>query len=223
MKRRSFAEFALGGLAATGIGRGETGGIHPFIDTWEFTPNGPPKLNTVLYIPPSLDCELLITTEDWPENLTTFPYGQRDGIPITYRRMGELRDSFGNIVGTRIKSIEVLKVAPRYERWTREMPDASRFFYDKETDLTAYPTEDDIRLAELRHMKDQVRGYLKYPIENPTPGERLFTFLCFTRSQSVGQPCGCQQHQWFDEKGAGPFLLDHPCYTKVCRLHETVS
>ena len=36
MKRRSFAEFALGGLAATGIGRGEIRSLQP-------------KLNTVLY------------------------------------------------------------------------------------------------------------------------------------------------------------------------------
>jgi hypothetical protein len=213
-RRELFTSGALA-LAATQVGAAPTVQSHAD-DT---------KPVVILYIPPSLDCELLITASSWPEDLSAFPYGQRDGVPITYRRAGEIRDNtvFGNIAGSRIQAIEVLKVAPRYERWLHEMPDTSRFFYSKETDISANPSETEKQLADLRHGVHQQRGYLKYPIANPTPGDMLFTALCSTRGQSHTLPeCGCQSYEWFDEAGNG-HIIDHPIYTRKCILHSMVS
>lgn len=65
----------------------------------------------------------------------------------------------------------------------------------------------------------QRRGYLRHPIENPTPAECLYTHLSRFGGQTHRLDCGCQAHQFVDENKNITYL-HHPHHARKCHRHK---
>ncbi len=70
--------------------------------------------------------------------------------------------------------------------------------------------------------KIQVSGYLNYPIYNPRPVERLYTYL-WRYCGNVWRPdtCGCQIYKSFDrfDTEKSEKFHEHPLHSQWCDLH----
>jgi hypothetical protein len=106
-----------------------------------------------------------------------------------------------------ISNLQIVSVCAEHQDQTLSMMNTSSFFdLDEET-------------GELR----QNRGYLIYPIANPTPAECLYTFLTQFKGGPHGYPCGCKSFLCIDEKGEARHL-EHPKYpSKKCKQHKSDS
>jgi hypothetical protein len=94
------------------------------------------------------------------------------------------------IKGT-IHDLRIVEICPAHEQYARAMPDTSSFF-DKEwleTDgpnagVRWYPCDvpPPANCLPIENAKvEQHRGYLLYPIRNPTSAQCLYTWFCIKR------------------------------------------
>lgn len=65
----------------------------------------------------------------------------------------------------------------------------------------------------------QSRGYLKYPIDNPSSAQCLYTFLSQYGGQTHSFPCGCKGHQLVDENKNISYM-NHPLHSRKCSSHK---
>lgn len=86
-------------------------------------------------------------------------------------------------------------------------------------------TEDLMEIDQYTGNKFQQRGYLKHPINNPSPAECLYEYLCQYRGQTHGFPCGCKTHQFIDPLHPEKKItyLHHPHHHKRCKAHQDDS
>lgn len=70
------------------------------------------------------------------------------------------------------------------------------------------------------------RGYLNYPIENPTPAEMLFTYHYRHSPMGHRMPCGCFAYVTKDrfatgqDEGVIKYHEHHPIHTRRCLRHH---
>jgi len=166
-------------------------------------------VQTAIWIPPSLcGCQLSMTAE-WTDGSVV------NGI--SYRHP---KDPVKDTSIPAITNLQIVSVCPTHQPQTLSMIDTSIFF-------DTQSPQDPLSLAlsaQYPHIppaavKIQNRGYLHYPIANPTPAECLYTFLTQYRGQSHHLPCGCKGFQWVDEKGNASYM-NHPLHKPVkCNFH----
>lgn len=158
-----------------------------------------------IWICPALcGCELEITAE-WPaDSLVIDGNGRKTSHMFPKGMVGKQGQE-----KQFIQSINVVNICPLHIGLDQTMPDTSGFF-DMNNDDGA-----------LR----QNRGYLLYPIANPTPGEILFTNLYgFLGRRQRSATCGCEMYNpvQTDQRRENVVELAHrknPHLTKKCRHH----
>lgn len=117
-----------------------------------------------------------------------------------------------------ITALEIVNCCADHDVNCKSMMDASVFFE------VAQQNEIHSFLAQSQPSKRvtpktyQARGYLKYPIDNPTPAQCLYTFLSQYAGTKNTQPCGCTGHLFRDEQGNVEWR-DHPKFTGHCDYH----
>lgn len=166
-------------------------------------------IQTAIWIPPSLcGCQIKMTA-DFTEGSVV------DGI--TYRHP---IDPIKAEKPCYVSNLEIVNVCSSHKDKTLSMLDTSVFFDD--------PLESNQMLVFLykkyphipRPSLAQNRGYLKYPINNPTPAECLYTFLSLQKGLNHGFPCGCYSFMTVDEKGKISHS-QHPLYmVNKCIFHR---
>lgn len=145
--------------------------------------------------PPSLcGCKLEIVA-DWVNE-----DGYRHPIPFT------------------IQEIKIDTVCDNHKQYTFSMPDTSDLFDDisATNPVIVFLSSKNPKISSPSNV--QTRGYLRYPITNPSPAECLYTYLAKHGGQIHRLGCGCQAHQWIDENKVITYL-SHPLYTKKCHYH----
>lgn len=156
---------------------------------------------TSIWIPPSLcGCQLQITA-DWANS---------DDIVngVTYRHPTPFSITDIKIIGN---------ACATHQPFTQSMIDTSIFFDDPEaTPIGAYLSK--LYPVDVRTETVQQRGYLKYPIDQPTAAHFLYTFLSQYNGQAWSIPCGCKTYQFFDENKNG-VCLNHPIHSVKCTFH----
>jgi hypothetical protein len=161
---------------------------------------------TKTWIPPSLcGCRLRITAEFTGDESESVSY--RHPKPFT------------------VSNIQIIDVCPAHAPIAEkvEMPDTSRFF-----DLPEPGAVDHFLAARtgVKPAPRQTRGYLHYPIANPTGAECLYTALSMHRGQTHSLACGCQGFMHYDQDnhGANPDAAgtyrEHPAHTRRCDFHQ---
>lgn len=101
-----------------------------------------------------------------------------------------------------IQRIELISCCDEHKELCKEMPDVSELFdLDRKTN----------------RMK-QNRGYLRYPIENPTEAEILYTHFYFHGGQVRSFPCGCSAYQHVCPAG-NISVMEHPIHSGKCFVH----
>lgn len=155
-----------------------------------------------IWIPPSLcGCQLQMTA-DFTEGSVANGISYRHPIPYT------------------ISDIKIVSVCAEHQAQTLAMPDTSNLF---EADLTG-----DVATFLIKKYPNivlsttQRRGYLKYPLDNPTSGHNLYTYFWRYCGQTHGYPCGCRAYVFINDRtpDSPHVYLDHPLYTKKCHFHH---
>lgn len=156
------------------------------------------------WIAPSLcGCALQMTAEFLPGDV-------RDGIAYRHPKAGT------------ITQLEVISVCEEHAAAQRAMPDTSSFFAAPEPGGYHDLLNQRAGITPAPEHLVQTRGYLKYPIENPTPAECLYTALYFHGGQVHSLPCGCAGYQHVDKSTPGapaPVYKVHPLHTRKCYRH----
>ena len=101
-----------------------------------------------------------------------------------------------------IQKIELVNVCDDHKEAMLQMPDTSGLF----------------DIDGMTGQLVQKRGYLRYPIENPTPAEILYTYFYFHKGQVRSFPCGCSGYQHIAPDGTVQYLV-HPKRTGKCFIH----
>lgn len=165
---------------------------------------------TATWIPPGLcGCEFRITA-DWTEpNDGTIRY--RHPIPHT------------------ITDIQITSICATHIPQSKVMMDTSVFF-----DTPALnPIQQFLQNKNAVALKPkQNRGYLTYPIANPTPAQMLYSFFSMHAGQKEHLPCGCARYGFSDETNYAQIMqgvdsraarnktyVHHPSHTHHCRHH----
>ncbi len=159
-------------------------------------------MQTVTYIPPALcGCEFKITA-DFHDVVNG----------VTYQRPTPFS----------IRNIEIVKCCDSHQQYKKKMIDTSLFFDTPEP--SSHAVELMKKYPDIKIAPKQSRGYLKYPIENPTEAEMLFTYHCLHKGQTHTLVCGCSAYQHKDDKGDIAYK-DHPHHSKKCDFHpkDTVN
>ncbi len=65
----------------------------------------------------------------------------------------------------------------------------------------------------------QRRGYLKFPIEDPSDAEILYQYLCGHKGQVHSYPCGCRAYMWGDFSGNFHYI-EKDGVTQKCLKHK---
>lgn len=105
-----------------------------------------------------------------------------------------------------ITDIEIINVYNEHKRFSEYMAlDENDFFDDDQ----------------------QYRGYLKYPIKDPTPAECLYTYLYTHSGQIHRMGCGCCAYVSTKRNARGEHIEGsikyhdyHPLHTKHCKRHH---
>lgn len=118
-----------------------------------------------------------------------------------------------------IQEIKLVNVCARHKQYALSMPDTSCFFDDISltNPVVAFLSSKNPNIAHPAMIQN--RGYLKYPIANPTPAECLYTYFTKHKGQVWGLPCGCSTFQWIDDKGNLEHIV-HPVHHKRCHFHK---
>lgn len=146
---------------------------------------------TAIWIPPSLcGCQLQMTADFTDGSVV-------DGI--SYRHP---KDAIKDKDATPITNLRIISACAAHLPQTLTMIDTSVFF-DSDP---------------INGGRKQNRGYLRYPIANPTSAECLYTFLSQYGGQTNSFPCGCKGHQFVDEH-QNVTSLPHPVVTQKCQKH----
>ena len=102
-----------------------------------------------------------------------------------------------------ITDVQIVNVCDEHKAESESMPDTSDLF------------DIDNITGELK----QTRGYLKYPIDNPTPAQNLYTHFYYHKGQIHGYPCGCQTFQHIDHNDVLSYK-HHDRHHRRCYKHK---
>lgn len=161
------------------------------------------SIQTAIWIPPSLcGCQLQITA-DFPDGSVVNGVSYRHPKPFT------------------ITNIVILSQCstPSHVAAAKAMVDTSRFFDAPTATPGSVQAWLDAKYPNVLPASVQNRGYLKYPIANPTPAQCLYTFLSMHKGQKHSYPCGCSAHEWIDDVGVLTHVK-HPTNTAQCLCHQ---
>lgn len=157
-------------------------------------------IQTAIWIPPSLcGCQLQITGDFDSEQI-------HDGI------------SYKHPKPFTITNLKILSVCADHEPQSLEMIDTGIFFDPVQANEGVHAFLAQKKGVIASSIMRQNRGYLKYPIDNPTPAECLYTFLSQYSGTINRQSCGCSAFICGDEKGETAFV-SHPLNSKQCDFH----
>lgn len=102
-----------------------------------------------------------------------------------------------------ITSLEIISVCDAHQPQMATLPDISGLM-----EIDSYTGQ-----------SYQARGYLKFSeISVPTLAQCLYAFLSQFGGQAHGYPCGCQGHQFIDQKKNINYI-EHPLHTRKCHKH----
>lgn len=170
-------------------------------------------IQTAIWIPPSLcGCQLRITGDFIDGSVIN---------GVSYKHPAQYT----------ISNIDIVSVCDEHQPQTLEMPDTSVFF-DTPDEIITLPDGTNFaptlksfltqKYPDIALPRTQKRGYLQYPITDPTPAHNLYTHFWHYCGQTHGLPCGCHAHQFINGRtsDAKHIYLDHPRHTHKCHFHH---
>lgn len=158
-------------------------------------------IQTSIWLPPSCcGCRIQLTG-DFTDGSVVAGVSYRHPIPFT------------------VTAVKALNICVTHQPNAQAMMDTSVFFDTPQADALA------VFLAAKSGATPaaapvQNRGYLRYPIGNPTPDQCLYTFLSQHGGTVNRQPCGCTGFIFADEAGNTDFI-QHPLHTRHCAHHQS--
>lgn len=169
-------------------------------------------MQTITWVPPSVcGCQIRITGDFDPSQI-------HNGVSYKHPRPFSIMD------------LTIISVCMDHEPRMHSMIDTSVFFSPRTDSIVQYLAE---QTGQPPAAEWQARGYLKYPIANPTPAECLYTFLSLFSGNSLALPCGCVGHQYGDETNYAEIhkherrdkvrnikFVHHHHFTKHCHFHK---
>lgn len=171
-------------------------------------------VKTLTWIAPKLcGCKLRIRADfvEGADNTKIIDNETINGMPII-RGPGQGKETYQQPIPHTIESLEIVSVCDEHKEHTKKMYFDQLDFFDLDHTGKAYV---------------QKRGYLSYPIKNPTSAEMLYTYLYSHGGTNHTLPCGCKTYFNWDKNAKGEFIEgtikyheNHPLNTSRCLRHH---
>lgn len=156
---------------------------------------------TAIWIPPCLcGCQIQLTADFLDGDVI-------NGVSYRHPKSGTITDC------------QLISVCDDHVAQSKTQQDHSVFFSESKPDISTLQGYLASKNPNIKPTLKQVRGYLTYPIDNPTPAHNLYTYFSTHGGQKHSLSCGCSAHQYVGEDGVPVYIDNHPLNTKKCDYH----